>query len=96
MTTPHLAAALEVLDRVVGSARRLGNDCRMGHLLPTQCEQFEHMMDVVRRIPRLLTGWEPGDVSLLRMVLAGYDARWGDALLGMYERKVAEHGGGRL
>jgi hypothetical protein len=96
MPAPHLAGSLEVLHRVVGSARLLGHEGRTVGLLPTQCEQLEHMMDVVRRIPRLLTGWEHGDASLLRLVLAAYDARWGDALLGAYEQKVAEHLAARL
>jgi hypothetical protein len=93
---PHLAASLEVLHRVVGSAQRLGAEGSTVGLLPAQCEQLEHMMDLVRRIPRFLTRWERGDASLLRLVLAAYDARWGDALLGAYEQKVAEHVAARL
>jgi hypothetical protein len=93
---PQLAAAVEVLQRVVASARRLGDEGRTHGLPPARCEQLAHMMDVVRNLPRLLTAWEGTDESLLRLILAAYDARWRDTLLGMYEQKVAEHAAARL
>lgn len=74
---PHLSACLRVLYSATLEARALAWNGQQTPLGEHEIQRLGDLMDAVHNIPLLITRWETCDESLLRAMLAGYDAKWG-------------------
>lgn len=88
---PKLAACLWVLYRATVEARLLGWKGESEGLTRDECRRLGDLMNAVHNIPGNAADWERCDESVLRAVLAEYDAGHDDGLLADYDRIIAEY-----